>query len=124
MATLLPTERESPAATVLPRWNGTGRAGGTDVADIALAVPAGPAELLAAHAKVLGELTGDRDVVTTLTSAGRAPRSVSLRVGPASWAELVRQAAAVLEGDATVPATSETELGEDRPDLPGGVLLR
>ncbi|MCU7728828.1 amino acid adenylation domain-containing protein [Actinoplanes sp. KI2] len=124
MATLMPTERESPAATVLPRWNGTGRAGATDVADIALGVPAGPAELLAAHAKVLAELSGDRDVVTALALAGRAPRSVSLRVGRASWAELVRQAAAVLDGEATAPAPAETELGEDRPDLPDGVVLR
>ena len=121
MATFLPTERES----VLPRWNGTGRMGATEVADIGLAVAASPAELLAAHAKVLGALTGDEDVATGLAPAGQAPRTVSLRLGPQSWARLVEQAAAVLAGSAPLGgATAEAELGDDRADLPDGVVLR
>ncbi|MFI7075465.1 amino acid adenylation domain-containing protein [Micromonospora sediminicola] len=95
------------------------------VTDIGLSVAARPAELLAAHAKVLGVLSGDADVATRLALEGAAPRTVSLQLGPAGWAQLVEQAAAVLAGSATVGSvTAEVELGDDQPDLPDGVVLR
>ncbi|MEU7060655.1 amino acid adenylation domain-containing protein [Streptomyces sp. NPDC046197] len=57
-----------------------------------LAVPIGTV-LLAAHAKVLAALSGEREVTTGyLAEPGRRPLPCRLTTGPPSWAALVREA--------------------------------
>ncbi len=70
------------------------------------------AVLLAAHAKVLGELTGERDVLTGVVLPGRgdpgagvreAPTPCRLRLGEGDWRDLVRRTYAVQVALARLP---------------------
>ncbi|WP_037763917.1 non-ribosomal peptide synthetase [Streptomyces sp. 142MFCol3.1] len=48
--------------------------------------------LLAAHAKVLTALSGEREITTGYVAAGRGPVPCRLSTGPASWRELLHHA--------------------------------
>ncbi|MGW4488540.1 non-ribosomal peptide synthetase [Amycolatopsis sp. NPDC004368] len=89
-------------ATTVPRWAPDPAAGvGTTAARLPAPVVAGVrrlarelavpprAVLLAAHARVLAALTGEREVVTGYASAGGATVPCRLTTEPATWRELV-----------------------------------
>src|SRR5947207_4449362 len=57
-----------------------------------LAVPLSSV-LLAAHAKVLGALSGERDVCTGYAAKGSPPLPCRLTIGPRSWRELLLETA-------------------------------
>ncbi|WP_328493232.1 amino acid adenylation domain-containing protein [Streptomyces sp. NBC_00414] len=89
----------------IPRWT-LDPVPGTAVYEVPL--PEGtvvePSALLAAHAKVLAALSGEREVVTGHVAAkGAAPRPRRLTVGSGTWRDLVAQA-----GPAVREAADET----------------
>src|SRR5881397_613710 len=83
-----------------------------------LALPLGSV-LLAAHAKVLGALSGERDVSTGYAVEGRPPLPCRMTTGPPSWRALLLEAhRAVLQllSDRDFPVDDlRRELGLTRP---------
>src|SRR2546421_3977927 len=57
-----------------------------------LAVPLSSV-LLAAHAKVLGALSGEREVCTSYALEDRSPLPIRMTLGPRSWREALRDIA-------------------------------
>lgn len=141
-------------ATTLPRWS---REPGDAVAEHRAPVPPAlvaalhaladdlavsrSALLLAAHAKVLAALTGEREVGTRYALPGRPPLPCRLSTAPSSWRDLVRAAHRAeqdLLGHGDVPLDQlRLELGLPGPELetvlepvatdaplPDGVALR
>ncbi|HYH29872.1 MAG TPA: non-ribosomal peptide synthetase, partial [Pseudonocardia sp.] len=115
-------------------------AAGLRVRAAELGVPVS-AVLLAAHAKVLASLTGEREVVTRHLVAGGRALPCRLVVGDGSWRALVaaaaRTAAALAEHAGFAVDELRRELGVSGPssetvfdpagdgaDLPGDVVLR
>ncbi|KAA0941477.1 non-ribosomal peptide synthetase [Streptomyces apricus] len=69
-----------------------------------------PSALLAAHAKVLAALSGEREVVTGYVAAqGAAPVRRRLTVGPGSWLDLLAQAVPAVREAAGTPAVREAD---------------
>ncbi|MFI1415861.1 amino acid adenylation domain-containing protein [Streptomyces sp. NPDC020707] len=86
----------------IPRWT---LDPGPGTAEYEVPLPAGPvpepSALLAAHAKVLAALSGEREAVTGyVTAKGAAPLPRRLAVGPGTWLDLLARAdLAVREAD-------------------------
>ncbi|MEU9187816.1 amino acid adenylation domain-containing protein [Streptomyces sp. NPDC048484] len=86
-----------------------------------------PSALLAAHAKVLAALSGEREIVTGyVTAKGAAPRRRRLTVGAGPWRDLLAQAEPAVREAAGEPVFFETVLdphGGDVPEDTEGTVL-
>ncbi|MEW2573329.1 amino acid adenylation domain-containing protein [Streptomyces sp. NPDC047070] len=90
----------------IPRWT---RDPGPGTAEYEVPLPEGlmtePSALLAAHAKVLAALSGEREAVTGyVTAKGAAPVLRRLAVGPGTWRDLLAQADLAVREAAHEPA--------------------
>ncbi|MFD0308915.1 amino acid adenylation domain-containing protein [Streptomyces sp. NPDC127119] len=90
----------------IPRWT---LDPGPGTAEYEVPLPAGPvpepSALLAAHAKVLAALSGEREAVTGhVTAKGAAPVLRRLAVGPGTWRDLLAQADLAVREAAHEPA--------------------
>ncbi|MFE7037300.1 non-ribosomal peptide synthetase, partial [Streptomyces sp. NPDC057621] len=90
----------------IPRWT---RDPGPGTAEYEVPLPEGlmtePSALLAAHAKVLAALSGEREAVTGyVTAKGAAPVLRRLAVGPGTWRDLLTQADLAVREAAHEPA--------------------
>ncbi|MCP3804562.1 amino acid adenylation domain-containing protein [Allokutzneria sp. A3M-2-11 16] len=116
--------------TALPRWTALVDApAGIAEHEVALTAPPSPAQLLAAHAKVISALSGESEVLTGYVPSGHigAPLPCAIAVG-GTWPELVAQAdkaAKDVAAHAAEPFTGdafEVVLGESA-ELPENVVL-
>src|SRR5262245_53268687 len=103
-----------------------------------LGVPLG-AVLLAAHAKVLGALSGESEVCTGCEDGEGPPSPLRMALAPHSWRDLVFAAARASSpaersgeppiedpaaGPAELPFETVFRLGESGAALPAGIVLR
>ncbi|WP_151475514.1 non-ribosomal peptide synthetase [Streptomyces albicerus] len=83
-----------------------------------------PAALLAAHAKVLAALSGEREITTGYVAAkGERPLLCRLTVTAGSWRDLLRQANLAVHEPGDGPAAFETVLDPHGGDVPEDTVL-